>query len=177
MRPRGGTPYKLAMRGSIPFARSNPKPQVRGSAHNEPSTLRTPPTPCRAWRNESAGQAIIVSVLLADVVEVSVYRVRDGLVSAPRFVQVDHGGALAVVAHPRHQILDPGTRSRDEVVADVTQVMEVQVRIADRFDGARPAGHLVDETDATRVIDPPAYHTGLVIGRPRVAAQLVLWRV
>jgi hypothetical protein len=82
-----------------------------------------PPTPVvpLTGRNESAGQAVIVvSVLLAGVIEVSVYRVRDGLVSAPCFVQVDHGGALAVVPHPRHQVLDPGARSSGEVVAGVT---------------------------------------------------------
>jgi hypothetical protein len=54
--------------------------------------------PSAGW-NESPGQAVIVvSVPLVSVVEMSVYRVRDGLVSAPRFVQVDHRDALAVVA-------------------------------------------------------------------------------
>jgi hypothetical protein len=73
-----------------------------------------PPTPVvpLTGRNESAGQAVIVvSVLLAGGIEVSVYRVRDGLVSAPCFVQVDHGGALAVVSYRPVRSHGQGRRS------------------------------------------------------------------
>jgi hypothetical protein len=44
----------------------------------------------------------------------------------------------------RHQILDPGARCGSEVIAGVTQVMEVQAGSADRFNRTRPAGDPVE---------------------------------
>jgi hypothetical protein len=41
-------------------------------------------------------------------------------------VLVDHRRPLAVVAHPRHQILDPRPARRGERVTGVPEIMKVQ---------------------------------------------------
>jgi hypothetical protein len=56
---------------------------------------------------------------------VGVDRAGDRLVRAARLVLVDHGRALAVVAHPRHQILDPRPAG-GERVPGVPEIMNVQ---------------------------------------------------
>ena len=57
---------------------------------------------------------------------------------------VDQGGTLAVVSHPRHQVLKPRPAGCREMVTSVPQVVEVQALHADRLGRMWPAGHLVE---------------------------------
>ena len=70
--------------------------------------------------------------------------VRDRRVSAPGLVLVDHRGPFAVMPHPGHQVPEPGTALRRELISSVPEVVEMQPRHADRRDSARPRGHLVE---------------------------------
>ena len=77
------------------------------------------------------------------VVEVRVDLVGDRLVRAARLVLVDHPGPPGVVAHPRHQVTQPGPAVGGELVAGVPQVVKVQPWRADRLDRVRPPWQLV----------------------------------
>jgi len=70
-------------------------------------------------------------------------------------VLVDDRGTLAVVAHPRHQILQARAAGCCEVVPGVPEIMEVQALGADRPDGVRPGRHLVEVAAPKRsALDP-----------------------
>jgi len=56
----------------------------------------------------------------------SVDRARDRPVSPAGLVLVDHCRALAVVAHPGHQVLDADPGGGGEGVPGVAQIMEVR---------------------------------------------------
>ena len=84
------------------------------------------------------GAADIVSIALLGL-NVSVDRVGDGGVGATCFVLVDDRGALAVVAHPRHQISKPHAAPGRPGVPRMPQIMEVQALRADRAYGMRPS--------------------------------------
>jgi hypothetical protein len=59
-------------------------------------------------------------------VDVNVNGIRDFFIGAVRLVLVDHGGPFAVVAHPGHQVPEPRAAAGGEVVARVSEVMEMQ---------------------------------------------------
>jgi hypothetical protein len=73
-------------------------------------------------------------------------------ISGSSCVLVDHRGQVAVVPHPGHQVPERGAALRRELVARVSEIVEVQARHADGRDGVRPAGHLVE---VARRIGPP----------------------
>jgi hypothetical protein len=58
--------------------------------------------------------------------------------SAP-WTSVDHRGPFAVVAHPGHQVPEPGATPGREVVTRVPKIMEVQAWQADQGGGASAA--------------------------------------
>jgi hypothetical protein len=72
---------------------------------------------------------------------VSVDRARDDLVGPSCLVLVDDRSALAVVSHPRHQILQACPAGYGEVVAGVPQIVKVQSLGTDRLDEGR--AHLI----------------------------------
>jgi hypothetical protein len=57
---------------------------------------------------------------------VNVEGIRNRAVRPSPFVVVDHGRAFAVVAHPQHQVPQPGAAPGGDVVAGVPQVTKVQ---------------------------------------------------
>ena len=68
---------------------------------------------------------------------------------------VDDRGALAVVAHPGHQILQARAAGGCEVVPGVPKIMKVQARCANRVDGVGPGRHLVEVAAPQRsALDP-----------------------
>jgi hypothetical protein len=79
-----------------------------------------------ADRHRGASSAIVIVWLPALGFNVSINVARDDLVRAARPVLVDHGGSLAVVAHPCHKILDPSAASGSEGVAGMAKIVEVQ---------------------------------------------------
>jgi hypothetical protein len=81
---------------------------------------------------------------------VCVDRVRDRAVGAACLVLVDHRGAFAVMTHTGHQIAEPGSARRGEVVPG----MKVQPLGSDGPDDVRPAGLLVEVS--RDVADRPA---------------------
>jgi hypothetical protein len=83
---------------------------------------------------------VIVSTALRHDVEID--GACDRFVRAARLVLVDHRRPLAVVPHPRHQILDPRTGRRGESVPRVPKIMKVQAFGPYRRDRLRPGRHL-----------------------------------
>jgi hypothetical protein len=87
--------------------------------------------------------------------DVGVDRARDGQVSPTGLVLIDDRGALAVVAHPGHQILQARAAGGREVVPGVPEIMKVQARCASRMDGVGPGRHLVEVAAPQRsTLDP-----------------------
>jgi hypothetical protein len=71
--------------------------------------------------------------------DVDIDGVRDGLVCAARFVLVDHGRPLTVVAHPCHKIPQARAAGCCERVSGVSQVVEVQAWRPDCGDSLWPS--------------------------------------
>jgi hypothetical protein len=65
-------------------------------------------------------------------------------------VLIDDSGALTVVAHPGHQILQARAAGGSEVVSGVPEIMKVQARCANRMDGVGPGRHLVEVAASQR---------------------------
>jgi hypothetical protein len=82
--------------------------------------------------------------------DVGVDGARNSQVSPTGLVLIDDRGALAVVAHPRHQILQARAAGCREVIPGMPEIMKVQARCAYRMDGVRPGGHLVEVATAQR---------------------------
>ena len=87
--------------------------------------------------------------------DVGVDRAGDRLVRAARLVLVDHGRALAVVAHPRHQVPQARAAGRRERVARMPQIMKMQALGADRPHRVRPGRHLVEVAPPQRAAHRP----------------------
>jgi hypothetical protein len=66
-------------------------------------------------------------------------RVGDGLLSYVTAVQVDQGGALAVVAHAVHQLAERRPSGGGQGVSGVPQVMKVQAGDSGRLERGEPA--------------------------------------
>ena len=95
-------------------------------------------------------RSAIISVSLALLrLHVSVDRIGDGCIGAACFVLVDDRGALAVVAHPRHQVSESHAAPGRPRVPRVPEIMEMQAFRADRADGVRP-GRLPVEVPAAQ---------------------------
>ena len=87
--------------------------------------------------------------------DVSVDRAGDGQVSPTSLMLIDDRGALAVVAHPGHQILQARAARCREVVPGMPEIMKVQARCAYRMHGVRPGRHLVEVAAPQRsTLDP-----------------------
>jgi hypothetical protein len=100
-----------------------------------------------ADRGERARLAVVLvalGVLVPLGLDVRVDRARDGLVRPACLVLVDQRGTLAVVAHPCHEISQPRSAGRGEVVAGVPQIMEVQPLHTDGPHRVRPGRHPVE---------------------------------
>jgi hypothetical protein len=78
-----------------------------------------------AHRGERACLAVVVIVLASLGLDVRVDRVRDRLIRTARFMLVDPRRALAVVTHPSHQVPQARAAGRGEVVAGVSEIMEM----------------------------------------------------
>ena len=81
-----------------------------------------------ANRHQGARRAVIVVIFsllaLALGFDMGVDVAGDDLVRAARLVLVDKRGPFAVVAHPRHEILDPRAASGGEGVAGMAKIVE-----------------------------------------------------
>ena len=115
--------------GSIPVTRSTTKTQVRGSAlrpdlaaAEQCFVLRDISVPLTSG-HQRPGRAVTLALLGLDV---EVDRIRDPLVSTACLVLVDQRGALTVVTHPRHQVLEPRAAGCREMGTSMPQVVEVQ---------------------------------------------------
>ena len=92
-----------------------------------------------ARRDQRAcGAVIVVSIGVLLSLDMRVDRLRNRLVSTLCLMLVDHRGAFAVVAHPRHQISQARTALGRQVIARMTEIMKVQALSADCAHGVRP---------------------------------------
>ena len=88
--------------------------------------------------------------------DVHVDRGRDQLIGTASPVLVDDRGPFTVVAHPGHQVPQPGAAHSCKVVPGVAKIVKVQAFGVDRADRVRPGGHLVEVAPPQR----PALDTG-----------------
>jgi len=79
-----------------------------------------------ADRDQDARGAVVIVWLRALGLDAGIDVVGNDVVRATRLVLVDHGGALAVVAHARHQVTQARAAVGCELVARVPQVAEMQ---------------------------------------------------
>ena len=82
--------------------------------------------------------ATVIASLALLRLHVSVDRIGDGRIGAACFVLVDDRGALAVVAHPRHQVSKPDAAPGRPCVPRVPEIMKMQAFRADRAHSVRP---------------------------------------
>ena len=118
---------------SIPVTRSTTKPQLtplsiggafRSTATHDP--IRAISVQLACWRGHARSAIVPILVVGLLSLDVCIHRLGDGLVSTPGRVLVDDRSALAVVAHPDHQIPEPRAAGRREDVPRVAQIVKVQ---------------------------------------------------
>jgi len=88
----------------------------------------------RAISRPAPGACLAVVIVRAAALgfDLGIDAVGDDLVRAACLMLVDQGGPFAVVAHPGHQILDPGPARSSKGVTGVPQIMEVHALGPDR---------------------------------------------
>jgi hypothetical protein len=84
-----------------------------------PWQARRGPVVQLADRDETSRAIIVVSVVCPVSLNEGVYSAADGLVGAAGLVVADHGCALAVVPHPRHEVSQSGVDDADAAEARV----------------------------------------------------------
>lgn len=85
--------------------------------------------------------------------------------SAPRAsCLVDHGGTLAVVPHPGHEIFQPGPGGRRERISGVSEIMQMQAGRPDRGSCVRPPSRPVEVPPAHRAAHRPREDQGVWLG-------------
>src|ERR1022692_3155831 len=89
-------------------------------------TIRAISGPLARGSQCTGGPVLIVAALGLLALDMRVDRIGDRLVSALSLMLVDHRGPLAVVAHPGHQVPEPGAAPGREVVTGVAKVVEMQ---------------------------------------------------
>jgi hypothetical protein len=150
--------FQAGHAGSIPVARSHGK----GPGQEYSPVLGLDPVrACAARavqlarRHECARRTVVVAPVSGPLRRnVGIDGARDELIGAADLMQVDHRRTLAVVPHPCHEILEPGTADRREVVACMPKIPEgglivkVQALRTDRPDSVRPGRHLVEVVTA-----------------------------
>jgi hypothetical protein len=57
---------------------------------------------------------------------------------ATSLVLVDHGGSVAIVTHPRHEVLEACAAGRGERVSGIAQAVEMQTGRPNRCHDVRP---------------------------------------
>jgi len=135
--------FQAGHEGSIPFARSNPKPQVRrpivhrcdgAAGHRAAVGPHTGHTSC--------GSRVpgLVSRAGLSLAGKSAECLGDHLIAVPSGVLVDHGRAGAGMTEAGHQFFDRRARRGGKRAARVSQVVKMKARYASVRTGRVPYG-------------------------------------